>query len=171
MNTPTKAQNPKVRLRSFSHSLPMSLLQAREAVMSRFRASLRAHNITEQQWRVLRALSSVDQIEVTALAKATLLLPPSLSRILKDMTDRGLVKKRGVSTDLRRILVSITPDGLILIDAIAPLSEGIYAEITTAFGEENMALLQGLLTELSNCLTDLPPTGDKDANHNREPDQ
>ena len=78
----------RTRLRSFSKSLPMSLLRAREAVMRHFRASLRQHNITEQQWRVLRALAEVRKIEVTELAHATFLLPPSLSRILRDLEQR-----------------------------------------------------------------------------------
>ena len=55
-------------MREFSRSLPMSLLRAREAVMRHFRPSLRDHGLTEQQWRILRALASIDAIEVTELA-------------------------------------------------------------------------------------------------------
>ena len=106
MDTPAGNGKMKVRLRSFSNSLPMSLLKARESVMQRFRSSLRLFNITEQQWRVLRALSSVESIEVTVLAKATFLLAPSLSRILKDLEERHLVIKTPVAKDLRRSLVS-----------------------------------------------------------------
>src|SRR5690554_3220037 len=84
----------RVRLREFSKSLPMSLLRAREAVMQHFRASLRQYDITEQQWRVLRALTSVYEIEMSELAKATFLLAPSLSRILQDLEARGLIKRR-----------------------------------------------------------------------------
>src|SRR5690606_32140188 len=105
-----------VRMREFSKSLPMSLLRAREAVMQRFRASLRMFNITEQQWRILRALSSVKETEVTVLANATFLLPPSLSRILKDLEERKLVLRRIDPDDLRRNLVSISPSGLALIE-------------------------------------------------------
>lgn len=135
----------------------MSLLRAREAVMNRFRSSLRLFNITEQQWRVLRALSSVEAMEVTALAEATCLLAPSLSRIVNDMEERGLVKRSTVPQDLRRTLVSITPKGYMLIDAVAPYSESIYGEITRVFGEEKMELLQSLLKELAQELDKLPP--------------
>ena len=41
------------RMRAFSRSLPMALLKAREEVMAGFRPNLRAHAITEQQWRAL----------------------------------------------------------------------------------------------------------------------
>src|SRR5579883_1276119 len=85
---------PHLKIRDFSQSLPMLLLRAREAVMRYFRPSLLEHGVTEQQWRVLRALSTADEMEVMILANATYLLPPSLSRILKDLQRRGLVKRR-----------------------------------------------------------------------------
>ncbi|WP_453969201.1 homoprotocatechuate degradation operon regulator HpaR [Amorphus sp. MBR-141] len=146
-----------VKLRSFSRSLPMSLLLAREAVMNRFRSSLHLFNITEQQWRVLRALNSVAEIEVTDLANATSLLAPSLSRILRDLEARKLVVRRRAPDDQRRALISISPSGLTLIDAVAPYSEEIYAEVTSAFGPEKMETLQALLKDLTETLNALPP--------------
>jgi homoprotocatechuate degradation regulator HpaR len=147
----------KVRLRSFSRSLPMSLLQAREAVMRRFRQALRIFGVTEQQWRVLRALSSVEAIEITELAEATCLLAPSLTRILRDLEQRGFLVKSQVKEDLRRAVVSITPKGLQLIDVMAPYSEGIYSEITEAYGKERLEHLQSLLKELVQAVEGLPP--------------
>lgn len=157
------AGRTRVRLRDFSRSLPMSLLRAREAVMHHFRASLRHHALTEQQWRVLRALTAVEAIEVTALAHATFLLPPSLSRILRDLEERGLVVRRSAETDLRRALVSISAAGLSLIEVVSPESELIYGRIAGAFGAERLALLQELLRELETCLGDLPGHRSPDA--------
>lgn len=147
----------RVRLRSFSKSLPMALLIAREAVMNRFRASLHAFDITEQQWRVLRALATSEEVEVTELAGVTRLLPASLSRILRDLEIRGLIVRRTVPDDRRRALISIAPQGLALIDAVAPFSETAYGEIANAFGRERMDELQRLLRELAETLDALPP--------------
>lgn len=156
----------RVRLRSFSNALPMQLLAAREAVMSRFRPSLREFAMTEQQWRVLRTLSSVEVIEVSDLASATHLLGPSLSRILRDLERRGLIARRAAPEDLRRSLVSISTEGFALIDRVAPTSEAIYAEITDAFGVEKMERLQELLKDLANALAaparDADTDGDAD---------
>lgn len=142
----------RVRIRHFSKSLPMSLLRAREAVMRHFRASLRRFGITEQQWRVLRALTSGESLEVTALAEATFLLPPSLSRILKDLEERGLILRRTSASDLRRGIISISPLGLNLIERAGVESEAIYREITGRYGSERLAELQGLLRQLEECL-------------------
>src|SRR5271168_1652548 len=84
----------RVPMREFARSLPMSLLRAREAVMRQFRPSLRSHGLTEQQWRILRALATVDAIEVTELARMAFLLGPSLSRILRDLDARQLIERR-----------------------------------------------------------------------------
>ncbi|MEW5423596.1 homoprotocatechuate degradation operon regulator HpaR [Amorphus sp. 3PC139-8] len=145
-----------VKLRSFSRSLPMTLLLAREAVMNRFRSSLHLFNLTEQQWRVLRALNAVREIEVTDLANATSLLAPSLSRILRDLEGRGLIRRRPDPADLRRALISISDDGLKVIAAVAPYSEEIYAEVEAAFGAERMETLQALLKELTETVNQLP---------------
>lgn len=158
--TATDRQMP---IREFSRSLPMSLLRAREAVMRHFRVSLRAHGLTEQQWRILRALTSFDDIEVTELARVAYLLGPSLSRILRDLEERRLIERRTLKEDLRRSVVSITPKGLRLIEAVAPSSEAIYAEITRRYGAGKLAELHALLQALEVSLWDMPlPGGSED---------
>jgi len=151
-------------IREFSRSLPMSLLRAREAVMRHFRISLRAHGLTEQQWRILRALTSFEDIEVTELARVAYLLGPSLSRILRDLEERRLIERRTLKEDLRRSVVSITAKGLRLIEAVAPSSEAIYAEITRRYGADKLAELHALLQALEVSLWDMPlPGGDHDS--------
>lgn len=139
-------------MREFSRSLPMSLLRAREAVMRQFRPSLRNHGLTEQQWRILRALTAVDTIEVTELARVAFLLGPSLSRILRDLEARELIERRAAEVDLRRGVVSISSKGLKLIEAVAPTSEAIYAEITSRYGARKLSELQDMLGELERSL-------------------
>src|SRR5215831_2241367 len=124
----------RVPMREFSRSLPMSLLRAREAVMRQFRPSLRQHGLTEQQWRILRALAAIDAIEVTELARTAFLLGPSLSRILRDLEARHLIERKTAKADQRRSMVSISERGVKLMAVVAPTSEAIYAEITRRYG-------------------------------------
>jgi homoprotocatechuate degradation regulator HpaR len=144
--------NRKIPMRGFAQSLPMALLRAREAVMRRFRPGLRRRGVTEQQWRILRALAHSGPLEVTALAQATCLLAPSLSRILPDLEARGLVSRRQLDSDLRRALVALEPRGLKLIAAHAPDSEDIYDAIARSFGRERLEQLFTLLRELETTL-------------------
>jgi len=150
-----KPPRPALPMRAFSESLPMALLRTRESVMRLFRPGLRARGVTEQQWRILRALAHSGPMEVTDLAEATFLLGPSLSRILPDMEKRQLVSRRQVDSDLRRSVMTLEPKGLRLIATHAPDSEGIYAEIAKRFGEERVAQLFVLLHELQESLEDV----------------
>jgi homoprotocatechuate degradation regulator HpaR len=149
----------RVPMREFSRSLPMSLLRAREAVMRHFRPSLRDHGLTEQQWRILRALASIDAIEVTELARVAFLLGPSLSRILRDLEARHLIERRPAKADLRRGVVSVSAKGLKLIEAVAPSSEAIYAAITRRYGVRKLAELQDMLHALEGSLSGLQVVG------------
>jgi homoprotocatechuate degradation regulator HpaR len=139
-------------MRAFSESLPMALLRTREAVMCLFRPGLRGRGVTEQQWRILRALAHAGPMEVTELADATFLLGPSLSRILPDMEKRQLVSRKQVDSDLRRSVVSLEPKGLRLISTHAPDSEQIYAQIAERFGVERVTQLFTLLHELQESI-------------------
>ena len=149
-------------MREFSRSLPMSLLRAREAVMRQFRPSLRHHGLTEQQWRILRALTAVDAIEVTELARMAFLLGPSLSRILRDLEARDLIERRTPEADQRRGVVSISAKGIKLIEAVAPTSEAIYATITRRYGARKLAELQAMLGALESALAELEVGGRSD---------
>src|SRR5215475_303528 len=149
------AAGRQVPMREFSRSLPMSLLRAREAVMRQFRPSLREHGLTEQQWRILRALAAIETIEVTELARTAFLLGPSLSRIIRDLEARRLVERRVAKADLRRAMVSISEKGLRLMERVAPTSEQIYAAITRRYGARRLAELQDMLGELEASLMEL----------------
>jgi homoprotocatechuate degradation regulator HpaR len=155
----------RIPMRDFSRSLPMSLLRAREAVMRQFRPSLRRHGLTEQQWRILRALAAVEAIEVTELARMAFLLGPSLSRILRDLEARQLIARQTAKADLRRGVVSISQKGLKLIELVAPTSEFVYAAITQRYGAQKLAELQKMLSALETSLatlevTDVAPSED-----------
>ncbi|BAM90995.1 putative homoprotocatechuate degradative operon repressor, transcriptional regulatory protein MarR family, HpcR-like protein [Bradyrhizobium oligotrophicum S58] len=142
----------KLPMRDFSQSLPMALLRAREAVMRQFRPSLRRHGLTEQQWRILRALAAVDAIEVTELARVAFLLGPSLSRIVRDLEARGLIEREVDARDLRRGLLSISSKGLKLIAEVAPNSEAVYASIARRYGARKLAALHKMLGELEQSM-------------------
>ena len=139
-------------MRDFSRSLPMALLRAREVVMDRFRPSLRAFGITEQQWRVLRALYDHGEMETGHLADVCCLLTPSLSRILKHLETSGYISRRTSAEDQRRSLVQIAGKGEALIVKRAPLSEQQYREIEAALGPEKIAALYDTLDELTAAL-------------------
>lgn len=140
----------RVPMRPFADSLPMALLRAREAAMREFRPMLARHDLTEQQWRVLRSLSAEQPADAGQLAARTFLLAPSLSRILAHLDGIGLVERRNHPDDQRRTMVALTPKGWGQVAAVAPESEAIYARIEREFGAARLRALLGELAELAS---------------------
>lgn len=150
-------------MRPFDESLPMALLGAREAAMQHFRPLLSQHDLTEQQWRVLRALSAHDSpVEVTALASMTSLLAPSVTRILSDLASRKLVTREPVPHDQRRSAISLASAGRKLVAKIAPQSEAIYNNIEATFGQRKLADLITELHQLTQQLSTQRGSNDAD---------
>ncbi|WP_310793667.1 MarR family transcriptional regulator [Ruegeria conchae] len=103
-----------------SRSLPIALLRARERVMGPIRSVLADAGITEQQWRVLRVLQEEGPQEPTQISERACLSLPSLTRILKKLEDKKLIKRQAVEKDRRRQIVEITKEGMQIIHANLP---------------------------------------------------
>jgi homoprotocatechuate degradation regulator HpaR len=141
-------------MRDFQHSLPMELLKAREAAMSRFRPMLRRHGLTEQQWRVIRALADYSNIDASEIAKRSFLLAPSLTRILQFLEKEKLVKRSSDANDQRRHVFVLTGKGQRTYDEVGPDSESLYSGIEQAFGADKLEALYGLLAEFYTALAE-----------------
>ena len=84
------------------------------------------------------------------------LLPPSLSRILRDLEARGLMVRRGSTQDQRRALVSVTSAGEALIYRLEPSLVEVRLQMRQLFGVERLRALGDLLDELETVLGPLP---------------
>lgn len=134
------------------NTLPLSLVRARESVMSHFRNLLRRYNLTEPQWRVLRTVNKLADIEMTELSRITALLMPSLSRIVRELEVRGYLRKEPDPSDLRRMLVRLTHSGQTLVDMASPECEAVYSAIRKTMGNDKLRQLNALLAELETKL-------------------
>jgi homoprotocatechuate degradation regulator HpaR len=139
-------------MRDFKHSLPMELLKAREAAMARFRPMLREHGLTEQQWRVIRALYEYGKIDASELARRSFLLAPSLTRILKFLEQKEIVNRSTDANDQRRTVLVLTRKGKRIYSEVGPDSEALYMEIEKDFGVGKLEALYKLLTDFYTTL-------------------
>lgn len=131
-------------------NLPLLLLQTREDVVARFRPILHAHGVTEQQWRVLRALAENEPqpLEPRQLGAACTISSPSLTGVLARMDELDLVARRRDDTDARRVLVTLTASGRALVRRIAPRIEREYQALEAAIGADLLRDVYALLDRL-----------------------
>ncbi|HRJ70485.1 MAG TPA: homoprotocatechuate degradation operon regulator HpaR [Beijerinckiaceae bacterium] len=147
-------------MRPLEHSLPLKLLNAREAVMERFRPHLHANGLTEQQWRVLRALAEAEELDVGTLSRRITLLMPSLSRMLPDLEKRGLLSRRRSPQDARLMLARLTGEGQALFARVGAESERIYAAIEAQVGRQTLQeLMRALDTVQARLAAPRDPAG------------
>ncbi|AOY86824.1 homoprotocatechuate degradation operon regulator, HpaR [Marinobacter salinus] len=135
-------------MRKFNDSLPLRLLKAREAAMAFFRPLLQEIPLTEQQWRVIRALNEFEELESKQLAELCCILSPSLTGIINRLEQQGYIKRRKSSEDQRRILISLTDKSKEMFARMSPLLEARYLEMTERFSPEDMKKLEELLNKL-----------------------
>ena len=129
-------------IQDFSHSLPMMLYRALDAVMPRFRRIFTAAGLTEQQWRVLRVLWEHNEIPQGALANLTLIPAPSLIGVLDRLTANGLIERRRYEGDRRVVNVAATRAGRRLEEKLMPAVAAVYAELRASLDSETWARLE-----------------------------
>jgi len=129
-------------------SLTLSLLQAREAAMAFFRPLLNTHDLTEQQWRVIRILKQHGELENYQLAELACILKPSMTGVLGRLERDGLVRRQKAAQDQRRVIVTLTEGGEACFASMKEGMEANYQKIQAQFGEEKLQQLMGLLNEL-----------------------
>jgi hypothetical protein len=142
-----------MKKQTFVHrNLPRLLLQAREAVMTHTRPSLREHGLSDQQWRVLRVLGehanrveSAEGVETGRVAREAFLLGPSLTGVLTRMERDGLIERSRCAQDARRTVIRATQLGLSKVAKLSEAIEAHYAWMESELGKQKLAQLYQLL--------------------------
>lgn len=117
--------------------------------MRHFRPMLAQHDITEQQWRVIRVLAEGGRLDATEAGNRAVILGPSLTRIIRVLEDRKLIVRDRDASDGRRVLLELTPKGRRFMEEIVPHARAIYKRIEDSYGVERLESLLDLLAELS----------------------
>lgn len=129
-------------------NLPLLLLQAREGVLARFRPLINSHGLTEQQWRIVRALLETGPLEPRAIVSLCGISSPSLAGVLGRMEEIGLVTRERLVHDQRRVHVHLTPKARAIALRMAPAIRRIYDDLETTVGSKRLAAMYAALDEL-----------------------
>ena len=160
MNSGSRA-NMSTALRH--RNLPQLMLQAREALMAQFRPILNHHGVTEQQWRVIRALLAHGPLEPRQLCEQCQISSPSIVGVLLRMEDAGWVDRQRMADDQRRVRVSVTAKGRQLGRRMIPAIEARYASIEQQVGVKTLQqaydVLDALLVPLGQAPADEAASG------------
>ena len=153
LSAPSPARQPAPLMH---RNLPLLLLQTRERVMARFRPLLNENGITEQQWRIVRALLQTGPLEPREIVVVCGISSPSLAGVLARMEEMGLVARARLDHDQRRVKVSLTARSRSLIRQMAPRIEESYQALEQQLGPDLVQQLYALLDRLNARLDEAP---------------
>ena len=77
-------------------------------------------------------------------------MTPSLTRIIRTLAERGLVIRAKDGGDGRRLVLSITPQALALIDAMTPEIATVYEQLEAEFGKKKLEQMLDILEQLAD---------------------
>lgn len=93
------------------HSLATLLLYCQRDLLARFAPSLEEHGLTVDQWRILSVLDGSDGVPMAELSMAAVVPPPSLTRNMDRLVERGAVVRAVDRADRRKVVALLTPAG------------------------------------------------------------
>ena len=137
----------------FLDSLPMILSRTLDGVMPVYRALFQEHAITDQQWRVMRALWEQKHLTSKQISEITLLPSPSLVGILDRLEKKGFVGRLRSIEDRRLVYIVPTQAGRKLQELMLPKIEQIHDRFMHQVTPDEWGELNRILDKLNKYKT------------------
>ena len=137
----------------FLNSLPMLLSRALDGIMPTYRSLFQAHGLTDQQWRVLRALWEQKHLTSKQISEITLLPSPSLVGILDRLEKKGFIGRLRSVEDRRLVYIVPTQAGRELQELMLPKIEEIHDSFMKKVTPEEWGELNRILDKLNEYKT------------------
>lgn len=151
----TTSSNKK-KTESFVSSYLLYLLAAvSDAASSQFHQRVRASGLRVPEWRVLACLHDQDGEMITRLADYSLVEQSRLTRIIDQMDEKGLVKRKTDDLDRRRVRVYLTARGRKLTKELVVDAKSHEQQLLASLGQAKSGdiknTLKMLLSSLKEC--------------------
>jgi len=109
-------------------------------------------NLTLAEWRVLTHLYAESPVTAWQLCQRVHADKAEVSRACAGLVARGYIKRRADAKDRRSVLLTITPRGERLHDAVIPLRQALQDDLEAELSAREVADLHRLLDKLMRYL-------------------
>lgn len=131
--------------RSPAHEAVVGLMRTADLVQRRLAAVVGPHDITPQQFNVLRILRGGGDAGVPTLEVAARMIEqtPGITRLLDRLAAKGLVRRERCEKDRRQHLCWITPQASALLDRLEePMHAAVEHSMRRLKKEERIAFIR-----------------------------
>ena len=111
--------------------------------------------ITNQQWRVIFALARQADCSASHIVHHAALDKVQVSRAVAGLIEKKLLERSADNIDQRNSILNLTVEGWKVYDQIAPEAIAFEARLKDSLDEREAALLDTLLSKLTDKATEL----------------
>lgn len=105
-------------------------------------------SVTLTQISAMGTLRKHGPMSAGELAACERVQPPSMTKVLASLEDRGLVRRETHPTDRRQVIVAITDEGLALLDSERRSRDAYLSQRLTRLTAEERALVRKVIPVL-----------------------
>lgn len=119
-------------------------------VLNKINAVLKPHNLSSQQYNVLRILKGQKGkcINMTDIQQRMINKNSNTTRLMDKLVDKGLVSREVDEDNRRKLNICITKKGLKFLQKIDPLVDGVEAKTTEQLTDKEIETLNSLLEKV-----------------------
>jgi DNA-binding MarR family transcriptional regulator len=134
---------------SMKNSVGYLIRRTSNLVLPQLEALFADASLTFSQWTVLMALREWGNSTSVQIARDICHDAGSLTRILDELEERGLISRVRNETDRRSVTVSLTSQGLALVESLLPRVVAHWNTLLVDFNHTEIKLLVKLMTRLT----------------------
>jgi DNA-binding MarR family transcriptional regulator len=132
--------------------LPYQLYRVTSKLNAKLIGKLKANRINPSQWRVLSVLRAFGTLSVGRIVELTLMEQPTISRVVAQLEQDGLLARRWSDTDSRVLEVTLTASGLAALNEVIPTALRHQELAFQGFSQKEISTLSGMLGRIEKNL-------------------
>lgn len=129
--------------------LLFQLASASQKLSAEFHGQVKASGVKVHVWRVLACVVDQPGLMLTSLSRLVLYEQSRLTKIIGQMDDQGLVLRRPVAGDRRKMAIFITPKGREIVSPLLALSKEHEIKALKNLTNYEQAMLKRVLGKLN----------------------
>jgi DNA-binding MarR family transcriptional regulator len=128
--------------------VPYLLYRITNQLTRRIRSRLRREGINISRWRVLAVLRAYGDLNLGAIVELTVMEQPSVSRIVAQLEQEGLVRRKVSREDSRFVNVSLTSAGEKAFQTVYPAAKKHQERALRGFSRQEINTLTKYLRRI-----------------------
>src|SRR5689334_16192315 len=137
--------------------VPYLLRRISDSVSDRFTSGLKPYGLTIPMWRIIAVLHGRGATRFHVLVSQTLIEPPTLSRLLKELRAKGFVTKTSSSVDARGVLITPTKKAMQLVEELTPHAFEVEKETLAGLTDDEAEMFRRLVRRVCAHLAPFAP--------------